>query len=344
MRNMSKLRTPLVLVLALTLVSLFGLPAEAAHPSVNYTLSSSPQTIEGDLFRLDGDTYWIRDLGGRELRLHVDSNTTMEGPLQVGDRVVAQAANIANMPANDLYALSMRRYAGSFPPPSVAIVPAPLAPAPLAGQQIDGVVVRIDPDSYVVRDSAGRETRVYFDRNTQRDNIALGDRVYVRFDRPAGAYASSIMKRPSDVVLPPIAGAVLPRPQTVEGEVLRAEGNQYVVKDVSGKEIRLYVDKNTKLDGNLTAGDKVVARISEPPSTATPYATSVIRLGTPQAIEGQVVGIDGDSYIIRDANGREMRVFADTNTVREGNIAPGDRVVIYTGHGAAAYADSITKR
>src|ERR671918_568886 len=60
----------------------------------------------------------------------------------------------------------------------------------------------------------------------------------------------------------------LPRPQTLEGEVLRFEGNYYVVKDMNGKEVRLYTDKTTKLDGNLSPGDKIVARTATLPATA----------------------------------------------------------------------------
>ena len=60
------------------------------------------------------------------------------------------------------------------------------------------------------------------------------------------------------------------RPTTIEGEVLRIEGDYYIVKDTSGKEVRLHVDKSTKLDGNITAHDLITARTSEmPPSVGT---------------------------------------------------------------------------
>jgi hypothetical protein len=63
-----------------------------------------------------------------------------------------------------------------------------------------------------------------------------------------------------------VAPATAARTQTIEGEVLRIEGSYYIVKDVSGKEVRLHVDNNTKLDGNISANDKVVARASEMPA------------------------------------------------------------------------------
>jgi uncharacterized protein YdeI (BOF family) len=56
---------------------------------------------------------------------------------------------------------------------------------------------------------------------------------------------------------------------TIEGELLRIDGEYYVVKDTAGKEVRLHVDKTTKLDGNIVAKDLIVARASQMPSTGT---------------------------------------------------------------------------
>jgi uncharacterized protein YdeI (BOF family) len=51
--------------------------------------------------------------------------------------------------------------------------------------------------------------------------------------------------------------------QTVKGDLLKIDGEFYVVKDMSGKEIRLHVDKTSKLDGAFKSGDKVEAQASE---------------------------------------------------------------------------------
>jgi uncharacterized protein YdeI (BOF family) len=50
------------------------------------------------------------------------------------------------------------------------------------------------------------------------------------------------------------------RVESIEGEVLRIEGDIYVVKDTSGREVRLHVDKNTNIDGNITPKDLIIAR------------------------------------------------------------------------------------
>jgi hypothetical protein len=51
--------------------------------------------------------------------------------------------------------------------------------------------------------------------------------------------------------------------QTVAGDVLKIEGDYYVVKDMAGKEIRMHVDKTTELEGSFKAGDQIEARATE---------------------------------------------------------------------------------
>jgi hypothetical protein len=54
-----------------------------------------------------------------------------------------------------------------------------------------------------------------------------------------------------------------PNTQTVKGDLLKIDGEFYVVKDISGKEIRLHVDKTTAVDGAIKVGDKVEAQATE---------------------------------------------------------------------------------
>lgn len=51
--------------------------------------------------------------------------------------------------------------------------------------------------------------------------------------------------------------------KTVKGDLLKIDGEFYVVKDASGKELRLHVDKSTKLQGNVKAGDKIEVQASD---------------------------------------------------------------------------------
>ena len=58
--------------------------------------------------------------------------------------------------------------------------------------------------------------------------------------------------------------------QSVTGEILKVEGENYTIKDASGKEVRLHVDKTTKTHGSLKVGDKVEAE-----ATPEGHATSI---------------------------------------------------------------------
>lgn len=66
----------------------------------------------------------------------------------------------------------------------------------------------------------------------------------------------------------PVAAAPVPPSiplgaATVEGEVLRINGDSYIVKDVSGKNVRLQVDKDTKIGSNISTHDMVEVHASE---------------------------------------------------------------------------------
>ena len=56
----------------------------------------------------------------------------------------------------------------------------------------------------------------------------------------------------------------------VSGEVLRIEGENYVVKDAMGKEVKLHVSPETKKDGDIKVGDKIEAQ-----ADATGHALSI---------------------------------------------------------------------
>ena len=59
------------------------------------------------------------------------------------------------------------------------------------------------------------------------------------------------------------AGGPEPGSQTVKGDLLKIDGEFYVVKEMSGKEIRLHVDKTSQLDGTFKAGDKIEAQATD---------------------------------------------------------------------------------
>lgn len=48
----------------------------------------------------------------------------------------------------------------------------------------------------------------------------------------------------------------------VKGELMRVEDDFYVVKDRTGREVRLQIDETTTLDPSIAEGDQVKARVS----------------------------------------------------------------------------------
>ncbi len=122
-------------------------------------------------------------------------------------------------------------------------------------QTVQGDVLKIEGDSYVVKDMTGKEIRLHVDKTTKLEgSFKAGDKIEAQVTEKG--HALSITK-------PLVADAQIPGPQTVKGDVLKMDGEFYVVKDVAGKEIRLHVDKTTELEGSFKAGDQIEARATE---------------------------------------------------------------------------------
>jgi len=114
----------------------------------------------------------------------------------------------------------------------------------------------------------------------------------------------------------------------VEGILQQQEGNEYVVREHSGKDVRFYADNTTKLDRNIRRGDRVVVVTSTMPFDASIY--NMYKLGNPNVLQGDVVRVAGDGYVIRDSGGRDMRLHVDNTSKFDRNIMAGDRVVVMT--------------
>jgi len=51
--------------------------------------------------------------------------------------------------------------------------------------------------------------------------------------------------------------------ETIKGEVLRVEGENYVVERFNGKEVTLHIDQTTKITGRIGKGDRIEAKVGE---------------------------------------------------------------------------------
>src|SRR5512146_3098411 len=89
-------------------------------------------------------------------------------------------------------------------------------------------------------------------------------------------------------------------PQSIKGDLLKIEGEFYTVHDTAGHEVKLHVDKTTKLDGSFKAGDKVEAQVTYK-SLARPLRHANVASGGmvgsgPEAVKGDLLKIEGEFY------------------------------------------------
>ena len=76
---------------------MFAMVIGVAMISLSYaadlTESPTPKMITGDLLKIDGDFYVVKDMAGKQTRLHADKTTVFDGATKVGDKVEVQATD-----------------------------------------------------------------------------------------------------------------------------------------------------------------------------------------------------------------------------------------------------------
>lgn len=74
-------------------------------PGARVELADMILVLQGELVKVEGPAYVVKDSGGKEIRLMVDDHTTLVGNLQPGAKVEAQMTG-------DGYAVSIRQLKG----------------------------------------------------------------------------------------------------------------------------------------------------------------------------------------------------------------------------------------
>ena len=67
----------------------------------------------------------------------------------------------------------------------------------------------------------------------------------------------------------PMKGAQSKGGRTIQGEVLRVEGDNYFVRQGDGKEVRLQTDTNTQILRTIHRGDQIEAKVTDQNHTET---------------------------------------------------------------------------
>ena len=77
-------------LLLLVGIVVFAMNTSAQQPSPTPLHPVGAQTISGEVLKIEGATYVIRDAFGKEVQLRVDQNSKIEGSPKVGDRIEAK--------------------------------------------------------------------------------------------------------------------------------------------------------------------------------------------------------------------------------------------------------------
>jgi len=323
------MRTPTkIAVMSLAAMLAFGTSTYAAEPQAgkpnldNVPAGGAPtpdprpvtkeRSVLGELMKIDGAFYVIKDAKGEEIRLHVDKNTTkldkdrakMDREFKVGDKLEA----------------------------------------------------RLNPDGHASSIQMAMATPPVVGQGPSQEDIERANREEQRRLQP---------QRPADSGLYPpdfkveIGGQQqnapgdFPKPAfpLIQGELMLIEGEFYTIQDLEGKQVRLRVDKNTKMDCgpdakkgacNFSIGDKLEARritptdpnvsdlrklspaeIAAMSKVVSPVGAAasgrvkdeqVTLGGAKQAIRGEVLKVQGEQYWIKDHHGSEVLFVVNQNT------------------------------
>jgi hypothetical protein len=141
----------------------------------------------------------------------------------------------------------------------------------------------------------------------------------------------------------------------IEGEVVKKDANFYVIRERSGRETRLNINPNTKIEDIPNIGDKVAATIEPLPAEVRTKSLEVTKGNSqsdsakteaiPEVVEGEIRDIRGENFTVQDIRGQQIKLHVDTHTKKDGNLSVGDHIIAHLNNSAGqGYAVSILKR
>ena len=268
------------------------------------------KSVQGELMKIEGAFYVVKNAAGKEVRMHVDKNTTkldkdrakMDRDFKVGDKIEAQVT----------------------PEGHAVLIQVAMAQPPAGGKGADP-------------------------QDLARKNLEQQQRLQAQGREDPGTYPPDF--KPEIGGQQQAGAGDFPQPAfpLVKGELMTIEGDFYTVQDLEGKQVRLHVDKNTKMDCGpdftgtcaFSIGDKIEARriaptddhasalrklssseiaaMSSVVSPVGPAATGRVKDeqvlgGAKQAVRGEVLKVEGERYVIKDHHGSEVRFVVNQNT------------------------------
>ena len=133
----------------------------------------------------------------------------------------------------------------------------------------------------------------------------------------------------------------------VRGEVIKIDGDVYIVEDDLGRQLRLHLTPKCERDADVRVGDEILARTTHRGKEF--YIKSLKKISfsvsASHLIEGKLVKIDGESYLVKDISGREISLHVDGRTSKDGNITIGDAIhARIDGNVPISHAETLSKR
>ena len=139
---------------------------------------------------------------------------------------------------------------------------------------------------------------------------------------------------------------------TVRGEVMKIDSKVFIIQDSLDRKVRLEAGPNCTVDENIQVGDEIVAHIVH--KGKENYIKSLKRLisspiisssptGISAVVEGEVLKIDHETYLIQDTAGKEVRLRVDGKTWKDGNITVGDSILANIDNFQTVHAERLNK-
>ena len=135
---------------------------------------------------------------------------------------------------------------------------------------------------------------------------------------------------------------------TVRGEVMKIDGKLFIIQDSLDRKLRLEVGPNSTVDESIQVGDEIVAHIVHKKGKEK-YIKSIKRLisssptGISAVVEGEILKIDRETYLMQDTAGKEVRLLVDAKTWKDGNITVGDNILAKIDNFQTVHVESLTK-
>jgi hypothetical protein len=75
-------------VFALIAVFTFAL---MTYTNIAVAADAAAKTVKGEVQKIEGENYTVKDEAGKEVKLHVNASTKKDGDIKIGSKVEAQA-------------------------------------------------------------------------------------------------------------------------------------------------------------------------------------------------------------------------------------------------------------